>query len=603
MVRLSDAFPSGPKTTRPARREEQPPGVSLPEILILSDDTLMVDLIRGAIEDRGYRIRHFPSPAELQVRLKVAGRVVIIVDGRIEEAGAFLRDIATSDYPDRIVILPDTEQKELFEGIPDLRLHSLPVSAEDLLTTIEDLSTAPVTRPGTDKLNLFSSLTKPETDQAPEVAETGDDDAGTEPTLTKGIPETPAPEILSDPSVSDEIPDIPPVDEAPVTDLPSPEEPRDEKEDAAKSDTTAPGEFVIPSGRDKTSPGVSEGPFRLAGMISQQPDVPAGVKKPTIPKSSATPPPAPATVSTDGDACSGIVNLYEDAVAIMLQFMRGHRGRSEPPLSGVAQVVGQIIENVSHSSDLCLKAIQHTVEFDDADLYMANHQVNVALLAMRAGKGLKMSASDLYELTLGAMIHDIGMTQLPEGLITRQGKLDQSGYAQIKQHPAYGKQLLASYASSYPFLQTIAYQEHERLDGSGYPEGLSGKNIHLYARIIGLADTYEALTHVRPFRDHMIPFNVLQQLIRLGGQLFDKDILKAFIDDISVFPAGSYVRLNSGEICSVVAINTGYPLRPVTQVLYTADGSELEQGRTIDLKSEPMLYITGPEDPREFARG
>ena len=101
----------------------------------------------------------------------------------------------------------------------------------------------------------------------------------------------------------------------------------------------------------------------------------------------------------------------------------------------------------------------------------------------------------------------------------------------------------------------------------------------------------------------MIPFNVLQQLIRLGGQLFDKDIVKAFIDDISVFPAGSYVRLNSGEICSVVAINTGYPLRPVTQVLYTADGSELEQGRTIDLKSEPMLYITGPEDPREFAKG
>ena len=101
----------------------------------------------------------------------------------------------------------------------------------------------------------------------------------------------------------------------------------------------------------------------------------------------------------------------------------------------------------------------------------------------------------------------------------------------------------------------------------------------------------------------MIPFNVLQQLIRLGGQLFDKDIVKAFIDDISVFPAGSYVRLNSGEICSVVTINKGYPLRPVTQVLYTADGSELEQGRTIDLKSEPMLYITGPEDPREFARG
>ncbi len=161
MVRLSDAFPSGPETTRPTRKEEPPPSVSLPEILILSDDTVMVDLIRSAIEDRGYRIRYFPTPAELQVRLKVAGRVVIMVDGRIEEAGSFLRDIATSDYPDRIVILPDAEQKGLFDGVPNLRLHSLPISAEDLIDTIEELSTAPVTRPGTDKSNLFSSRCSP----------------------------------------------------------------------------------------------------------------------------------------------------------------------------------------------------------------------------------------------------------------------------------------------------------------------------------------------------------------------------------------------------------------------------------------------------------
>jgi hypothetical protein len=100
----------------------------------------------------------------------------------------------------------------------------------------------------------------------------------------------------------------------------------------------------------------------------------------------------------------------------------------------------------------------------------------------------------------------------------------------------------------------------------------------------------------------MIPFNVLQQLIRLGGQLFDKDIVKAFLDEISVFPAGSFVKLNSGEICSVIRINKGYPLRPVAQILYAADGSKLEQGRTIDLKSEPMLYITGAEDPRAFIK-
>ncbi len=80
-------------------------------------------------------------------------------------------------------------------------------------------------------------------------------------------------------------------------------------------------------------------------------------------------------------------------------------------------------------------------------------------------------------------------------------------------------------------------------------------------------------------------------------------MVKAFIDEISVFPSGSYVRLNSGEICIVAHVNNGYPLRPSVQVLYTASGEKLEQGRTIDLKSEPMLYITGPEDPRDFPQG
>ncbi len=574
MVRLSENFPSEPEATRPVRKEDPPPGVSLPEILILSDDTAMVDLIRGAIEDRGYRIRYFPTATELQIRLKSAGRVVMVVDGRIEGAGSFLRDIATSDYPDRIVILPDTDQKGLFDGIPDLRLQSLPVTARELLTTIEELSTAPATRPGSDKTNLFSSITKPETDQAPRKQEVSSD-----------IPdEPPEVELLLDtaPANTSEIPD--PVEQVEVAAEEPVEEPvADEPADAEKAASDL------------------EGPARMSDMVSTMPVVPEGVEKPTIPES-ATLPTAAAPVSSDNAICDTVTNLYQDAVAVTLQYLRGHRGRSDPPISGVAQIVEQLIGNMTSSSDLCLKSVQHTSNFEDADQYLAYHHVNVAILAMRVGMGLQMSSSDLYELTLSGIVHDVGMTQLPAGLITRQGKLDQSGYAQIKQHPSYGKQLLASCAAAYPFLQTVAYQEHERLDGSGYPEGLSGNGIHLFARIIGLVDTYEALTHVRPFRDHMIPFNVLQQLIRLGGHLFDKDVVKAFLDEISVFPAGSYVKLNSGEICIVSSVNKNYPLRPVVRVYYTADGSKLEEGRTIDLKSEPMLYITDPEDPRDFPK-
>ena len=97
----------------------------------------------------------------------------------------------------------------------------------------------------------------------------------------------------------------------------------------------------------------------------------------------------------------------------------------------------------------------------------------------------------------------------------------------------------------------------------------------------------------------MIPFNVLQQLIRLGGRLFHSDLVKAFIEEISVFPLGSYVRLNTGEAGKVQSTNRGYPLRPMVEILYAADGTLLEQKRTLDLKQEPMLYITGPVDLKE----
>ena len=96
----------------------------------------------------------------------------------------------------------------------------------------------------------------------------------------------------------------------------------------------------------------------------------------------------------------------------------------------------------------------------------------------------------------------------------------------------------------------------------------------------------------------MIPFNVFQHLIRLGGQIFDSDLVKVLIDEISVFPLGSKVLLNTGEVGKVVQINKGYPLRPVLHIMFGSDGSALQEGRVLDLKAEPMLYITGPAEEK-----
>ncbi len=544
MVRLSNAI--GPEDgRRPVREQKRPAGETLPEILIVTTSAEVVTDVRRAVEVRGFRMRHFQSFEEALGLIRAAGRVIPVIDGDLEGARAFIDELALSGPVRAIAIVPDRDTAEFFSGIPGLRIFTRPVSQEDLLEAVRALSGPIVESEAGAPDNMGGTL-------FPEAA-----------------PPSPPPP--------------PPVRETPPTQAP-PSPPAPEPEP--------------PAGREEPVPESASGSAaRLAEMVPSEP--PAGIKRPVIPDLTETQADPAIPAGETGQAVAAREQLYDQTAEVLHRFISGHRSRSNPPLGEVTGIVENLLARLRESRDICLQVISRTPDFHDADRYLATHMVNVTLLAARLGMGRAYDERKLFELTLAAAVHDIGMTQLPEGLITRQGKLDQAGYSQIKQHPAFGRQILQTYAGAYPWLPDVVYQEHERHDGSGYPEAISGNDIHPYAVIIGLCDTYEALTHMRPFRDRMIPFNVLQQLIRLGGQLFPSEMVKAFIDEVSVFPIGSYVRLNTGEVCKVQEINRGYPLRPIVRVLFASDGSALEQGRSIDLKAEPMLYITGPEDIRE----
>ena len=542
MVRLSDAL-TPTEGSKPPGEDKQLTGESLPEVTILTKSQEVVNLVRRAVEERGYRIHHALTPDQLLTRLKAVGRVLLVVDGNIEGVGELLLDPALSDRPLLLLAKQDQVASDLFPKLAKSQILTYPVNPAALLTSIQNL-------PGTDRPQdkaargrIFSSLPG-----QPPATQAAAGEAALEPEGTRQRTEKPAPPSPLKPPprplgeaarISELIPPIPP--------------PSVEK-------------------GEPPAPAITEEPAEIDRPISE-----VQLKEFEEAKSKA----------------------YEVAVDAVQQFMNGHRTHSNPPLGSVAHAVEDVIREMEVSKNLFLEVIHHTPLFDDVDQYLAHHHVNVTSLTITIGKGLKLPPKELFELALATVVHDVGETQLPDGLILRRGRLDQSGYSQVKQHPAYGKQLLQDYAHAYPWLPDVVYQEHERYDGSGYPEEMSGDDIHLYARIIGLADTYEALTHSRPFREKMIPFNVLQQLIRLGGRLFHSELVKTLIDQISVFPLGSNVRLNTGEIGKVVHTNEGYPLRPVLQILFASDGSPLEQGRSLDLKAEPMLYITGPAEAQE----
>jgi HD-GYP domain-containing protein (c-di-GMP phosphodiesterase class II) len=128
------------------------------------------------------------------------------------------------------------------------------------------------------------------------------------------------------------------------------------------------------------------------------------------------------------------------------------------------------------------------------------------------------------------------------------------------------------------------------VNGTGYPQGLHGRKINEYAKILAVVDTYEALTHPRPHRDALLPFDAMREILKDKAR-FDPHYLKVLIEQISIYPVGSWVELNSGEVGKVVKINKSNPLRPILDIIFDAQFQKIKEPKSIDLTKTPNLYI------------
>jgi HD-GYP domain-containing protein (c-di-GMP phosphodiesterase class II) len=138
----------------------------------------------------------------------------------------------------------------------------------------------------------------------------------------------------------------------------------------------------------------------------------------------------------------------------------------------------------------------------------------------------------------------------------------------------------------------VARHEQERQDGSGYPQGLKGDQIHEHAKVVGLADVYESLTHKRSYQKIRVPLDAVKEIVTTNRHMFPTRILKGLIQGLSTFPVGSLVRLNSKEIVRVVATNPAFPMRPVVEIIAGPKGERLASPRRVDLAQNSLVYIT-----------
>ncbi|MDQ6419323.1 HD domain-containing phosphohydrolase [Paenibacillus sp. LHD-117] len=225
------------------------------------------------------------------------------------------------------------------------------------------------------------------------------------------------------------------------------------------------------------------------------------------------------------------------------------------------------------------------------DPSLFEHALNVATLSAIIGFANKYSERQLYELTTAALLYDIGMLGLPRGILTKKGKLTLIEKKRIEQHTIEGYQILINHSDIPNSAAICALQHHERYDGSGYPYRSKHPDIHEFAEIVSIADIYDALVSERYHRHSYARGNAVEFLLGSGDRLFNLSLVKLFVSHISIYPIGSKVMLNSGQIAVITSVDSSFVQRPVVRIIRESDGSRVTSPYDIDLKVQLELVI------------
>lgn len=232
--------------------------------------------------------------------------------------------------------------------------------------------------------------------------------------------------------------------------------------------------------------------------------------------------------------------------------------------------------------------------------YLAPHSVSVAIYALVMGFSLHFSKMRLRELGLGSLLFDVGMLKISKIIIEKEGKLSDGEMKVIKSHPLHGYKILTEFAKIKRNIANIALMHHENYDGSGYPMALKFHNIDEYARIVSIADHFEAQTRKRSYRDRLTAYDSMKSLLSTGVNKFDPILLRKFLSRFAIYPIGSLVKLNNEIVGMVIKSAEEKPLRPVLKIVLDEFGEPCFQSRIINLLERTDLYIVKGFDENEL---
>lgn len=270
-----------------------------------------------------------------------------------------------------------------------------------------------------------------------------------------------------------------------------------------------------------------------------------------------------------------VEDLLHDSVRIqsvkMIKFtMEKAKISKDIDIRYVSEIVNKIIDDIALSPDLLI----NFSDIRSKSLHLFNHCISVAVLAIVTGIVLKLDQLKLKNLGMGAILHDIGKS------LVFSEEHTTLGFNLIKQN----KEINIACAH-------VAYQHHERYDGKGFPRGLKGEKIHLFAQITAIANYYDNLVSPLDMEEKLYPYQAIEKLTAESGKMFHLELVEAFTRNIVPYPVGSLAKLNTGALGVVVGLHSNFPTRPIIKLITDKFGAILAEFPELDLLEERTIFI------------
>jgi putative nucleotidyltransferase with HDIG domain len=235
----------------------------------------------------------------------------------------------------------------------------------------------------------------------------------------------------------------------------------------------------------------------------------------------------------------------------------------------------------NHNALACLGRIRAK------DNYLMEHSINLAVLMGIFAKSMKIDRETMHQVMVGALLHDIGKIMVPDSILHKPGKLDDNEFARMKQHVVFSRDLLKKTPGIHPLTVDVAAQHHERIDGSGYPEGLMGCDICREGKMVAITDVYDAITADRCYHKGLAPTVALKKLLEWSGTHLEERLVHTFIRSMGIYPVGSLVMMESGRLAVVIEASEKNQTRPIVKVIYHSRLKQYIPAEIIDL-SKPV---------------